>query len=119
MIVGFVTVFPIYILSSTLVPVTVKITFAEEYIGIVAFFTTLIIGYLTAFIYEKLFKIQNKSLTNITIFTQTKEFKQLVNSDRDLIKVDRKFRKKKITELERNNAYLEFEKLEELVDQQA
>lgn len=117
MIAGFVAVFPIFVMSN-LIPKGNRIVFADEYFGIISFFTTLIVGYSSSFLFATVFKVKNKSLTNITAFTQTKEFKLLLKKDKELAKTQKLYAQKRISEIQKNAVMEEFLALEKTVDAQ-
>lgn len=113
---GFIVAFPLWLFSGNLLPENLKIVFNEAYLVLVSFSTTLIIGYCSSLIAKLILpNLQIKSQTNITIFTQTVEFKKLLKAEKTLSKVDKLFRKKRINESKRDNYYKDFDILEKIV----
>ncbi|UVO16108.1 sodium:solute symporter family transporter [Mesomycoplasma ovipneumoniae] len=78
--------------NKRLVPENLAIEFASEYVALISFFLTIIFGYVGSIIYT-FFSKKEKNLTNLTIWTKTPEFDQLIALEKQIAKNDSKLQK--------------------------
>ncbi|WP_337899015.1 sodium:solute symporter family transporter [Mesomycoplasma ovipneumoniae] len=91
--VAFITALFLWIFTNKrLVPAHLVIQFASEYVALISFFLTIIFGYVGSIIYT-LFSKKEKNLTNLTIWTKTPEFDQLIALEKQIAKNDSKLQK--------------------------
>ncbi|MCN0157910.1 hypothetical protein Q4504_00480 [Mesomycoplasma ovipneumoniae] len=91
--VAFITALFLWIFTNKrLVPENLAIEFASEYVALISFFLTIIFGYVGSIIYT-FFSKKQKNLTNLTIWTKTPEFDQLIALEKQIAKNDSKLQK--------------------------
>ncbi|MEG3826004.1 hypothetical protein MOV3098_02080 [Mesomycoplasma ovipneumoniae] len=91
--VAFITALFLWIFTNKrLVPENLAIEFASEYVALISFFLTIIFGYVGSIIYT-FFSKKEKNLTNLTIWTKTPEFDQLIALEKQIAKNDSKLQK--------------------------
>ncbi|MDW2891142.1 sodium:solute symporter family transporter [Mesomycoplasma ovipneumoniae] len=91
--VAFITALFLWIFTNKrIVPANLVIQFASEYVALISFFLTIIFGYLGSIIYT-FFSKKQKNLTNLTIWTKTPEFDQLIALEKQIAKNDSKLQK--------------------------
>ncbi|WP_341420646.1 sodium:solute symporter family transporter [Mesomycoplasma ovipneumoniae] len=91
--VAFITALFLWIFTNKrLVPENLVIEFASEYVALISFFLTIIFGYVGSIIYT-FFSKKEKNLTNLTIWTKTPEFDQLIALEKQIAKNDSKLQK--------------------------
>ncbi|WHF53651.1 sodium:solute symporter family transporter [Mesomycoplasma ovipneumoniae] len=91
--VAFITALFLWIFTNKrLVPENLAIEFASEYVALISFFVTIIFGYVGSIIYT-FFSKKEKNLTNLTIWTKTPEFDQLIALEKQIAKNDSKLQK--------------------------
>ncbi|MHA0315275.1 sodium:solute symporter family transporter [Mesomycoplasma ovipneumoniae] len=91
--VAFITALFLWIFTNKrLVPENLAIEFASEYVALISFFLTIIFGYVGSIIYT-FFSKKEKNLTNLTIWTKTLEFDQLIALEKQIAKNDSKLQK--------------------------
>ncbi|WP_069096457.1 sodium:solute symporter family transporter [Mesomycoplasma ovipneumoniae] len=91
--VAFITALFLWIFTNKrLVPENLVIQFASEYVALISFFLTIIFGYFGSLVYT-LFSKKEKNLTNLTIWTKTPEFDQLIALEKQIAKNDSKLQK--------------------------
>ncbi|MDW2924170.1 sodium:solute symporter family transporter [Mesomycoplasma ovipneumoniae] len=91
--VAFITALFLWIFTNKrLVPENLAIEFASEYVALISFFLTIIFGYVGSIIYT-FFSKKEKNLTNLTIWTKTPEFDQLITLEKQIAKNDSKLQK--------------------------
>ncbi|WNM15226.1 sodium:solute symporter family transporter [Mesomycoplasma ovipneumoniae] len=91
--VAFITALFLWIFTNKrLVPAHLVIQFASEYVALISFFLTIIFGYVGSIIYN-FFSKKEKNLTNLTIWTKTPEFDQLITLEKQIAKNDSKLQK--------------------------
>ncbi|MFU0909128.1 sodium:solute symporter family transporter [Mesomycoplasma ovipneumoniae] len=91
--VAFITALFLWIFTNKrLVPENLVIQFASEYVALISFFLTIIFGYVGSIIYT-FFSKKEKNLTNLTIWTKTPEFDQLIALEKQIAKNDSKLQK--------------------------
>ncbi|MDW2852606.1 hypothetical protein R7V75_02905 [Mesomycoplasma ovipneumoniae] len=91
--VAFITALFLWIFTNKrIVPANLVIQFASEYVALISFFLTIIFGYLGSIIYS-FFNKKQKNLTNLTIWTKTPEFDQLITLEKQIAKNDSKLQK--------------------------
>ncbi|WNM14369.1 sodium:solute symporter family transporter [Mesomycoplasma ovipneumoniae] len=91
--VAFITALFLWIFTNKrIVPANLVIQFASEYVALISFFLTIIFGYLGSIIYS-FFSKKEKNLTNLTIWTKTPEFDQLIALEKQIAKNDSKLQK--------------------------
>ncbi|WP_044285857.1 sodium:solute symporter family transporter [Mesomycoplasma ovipneumoniae] len=90
---AFITALFLWIFTNKrLVPENLAIEFASEYVALISFFLTIIFGYVGSIIYT-FFSKKEKNLTNLTIWTKTPEFDQLIALEKQIAKNDSKLQK--------------------------
>lgn len=91
--VAFITALFLWIFTNKrLVPENLVIQFASEYVALISFFLTIIFGYFGSLVYT-FFSKKEKNLTNLTIWTKTPEFDQLIALEKQIAKNDSKLQK--------------------------
>ncbi|WP_069098244.1 sodium:solute symporter family transporter [Mesomycoplasma ovipneumoniae] len=91
--VAFITALFLWIFTNKrLVPENLVIQFASEYVALISFFLTIIFGYFGSLVYT-FFSKKQKNLTNLTIWTKTPEFDQLIALEKQIAKNDSKLQK--------------------------
>ncbi|MHA0297036.1 sodium:solute symporter family transporter [Mesomycoplasma ovipneumoniae] len=91
--VAFITALFLWIFTNKrLVPENLAIEFASEYVALISFFLTIIFGYVGSIVYS-FFSKKEKNLTNLTIWTKTPEFDQLIALEKQIAKNDSKLQK--------------------------
>ncbi|WP_337898418.1 sodium:solute symporter family transporter [Mesomycoplasma ovipneumoniae] len=91
--VAFITALFLWIFTNKrLVPENLVIQFASEYVALISFFLTIIFGYFGSLVYT-LFSKKEKNLTNLTIWTKTPEFDQLIALEKQIAKNDSRLQK--------------------------
>ncbi|MHA0290512.1 sodium:solute symporter family transporter [Mesomycoplasma ovipneumoniae] len=91
--VAFITALFLWIFTNKrLVPENLAIEFASEYVALISFFLTIIFGYVGSIIYT-FFSKKEKNLTNLTIWTKTPEFDQLIALEKQIAKNDSRLQK--------------------------
>ncbi|MDW2893132.1 sodium:solute symporter family transporter [Mesomycoplasma ovipneumoniae] len=91
--VAFITALFLWIFTNKrLVPAHLVIQFASEYVALISFFLTIIFGYFGSLVYT-FFSKKQKNLTNLTIWTKTPEFDQLIALEKQIAKNDSKLQK--------------------------
>ncbi|MDW2860916.1 sodium:solute symporter family transporter [Mesomycoplasma ovipneumoniae] len=91
--VAFITALFLWIFTNKrIVPANLVIQFASEYVALISFFLTIIFGYLGSIIYS-FFSKKEKNLTNLTIWTKTPEFDQLIALEKQIAKNDSRLQK--------------------------
>lgn len=91
--VAFITALFLWIFTNKrLVPENLAIEFASEYVALISFFLTIIFGYVGSIVYT-FFSKKQKNLTNLTIWTKTPEFDQLIALEKQIAKNDSKLQK--------------------------
>ncbi|XBE78346.1 hypothetical protein VQY16_00895 [Mesomycoplasma ovipneumoniae] len=91
--VAFITALFLWIFTNKrIVPANLVIQFASEYVALISFFLTIIFGYVGSIIYN-FFSKKEKNLTNLTIWTKTPEFDQLIALEKQIAKNDSKLQK--------------------------
>ncbi|WP_341501006.1 sodium:solute symporter family transporter [Mesomycoplasma ovipneumoniae] len=91
--VAFITALFLWIFTNKrLVPENLVIQFASEYVALISFFLTIIFGYFGSLVYT-FFSKKEKNLTNLTIWTKTPEFDQLIALEKQIAKNDSRLQK--------------------------
>ncbi|MDW2922254.1 hypothetical protein R7V43_02645 [Mesomycoplasma ovipneumoniae] len=91
--VAFITALFLWIFTNKrIVPANLVIQFASEYVALISFFLTIIFGYFGSLVYT-FFSKKQKNLTNLTIWTKTPEFDQLIALEKQIAKNDSKLQK--------------------------